>query len=66
MWLGRVAILQALSSNLLILSLSFSLCVWQMVSKYGKIDILVNNAAIQHIVPSVTETTPEILESTYK
>ncbi|GAB4818686.1 hypothetical protein N2152v2_005732 [Parachlorella kessleri] len=38
----------------------------EMVSKYGKIDILVNNAAIQHIVPSVTETTPEILESTFK
>ena len=38
----------------------------QVVSKYGKVDILVNNAAIQHIVPSVTETTPEILESTYK
>ncbi|PRW51056.1 NAD(P)-dependent oxidoreductase [Chlorella sorokiniana] len=38
----------------------------QVVGKYGKIDVLILNAAIQYIVPSIEETTPEILEDTYR
>lgn len=37
-----------------------------MVDKYGKIDVLVNNAAIQYIVPSIAETGPEIVEDTFR
>ena len=48
------------------LFLSGSVAAVQVVSKYGKIDILVNNAAIQHIVPSIIDTTPDIVESTFK
>lgn len=38
----------------------------EVVNAWGKVDILVNNSAIQHIVPSVTETDPAILEQTFK
>lgn len=38
----------------------------QVVSKYGKVDILVNNAAEQHVVPSVTEVDAAQLEHTFK
>eukprot|EP00887_Chlorella_sp_A99_P001041 scaffold14.g1041.t1 len=37
-----------------------------VVSKYGKVDILVNNAAEQHVVPSVTEVDAAQLEHTFK
>ena len=38
----------------------------EVVMNWGKIDILVNNAAVQHIVPNVVDTDPDILESTFK
>jgi NAD(P)-dependent dehydrogenase (short-subunit alcohol dehydrogenase family) len=38
----------------------------EVVGAWGKVDILVNNAAIQHIVPSVTDCDPEVLEKTFK
>ncbi|PSC75991.1 NAD(P)-dependent oxidoreductase [Micractinium conductrix] len=40
--------------------------VEQVVQKHGQINVLINNAAIQYIVPSITETTPEIVEDTFK
>lgn len=49
---------------------SRSLCtppnMWQVVSKHGRIDVLVNNAAVQHTVPSVTETETARLENTFQ
>ena len=38
----------------------------QVVGTHGKVDILVNNAAEQHITPSVTEISAEKLEHTFK
>lgn len=40
--------------------------VLQLIGKFGKIDVLVNNAALQHMVPSIEETSTELVESTYK
>lgn len=40
--------------------------VIQVVEKFSKLDILVNNAAIQQPVNSITEITPEQLERTFK
>jgi NAD(P)-dependent dehydrogenase (short-subunit alcohol dehydrogenase family) len=38
----------------------------QVVEKYGQVDVLVNNAAVQYIVPSIAETGPEIVEDTFR
>ncbi|KAL4423404.1 hypothetical protein ABPG77_009982 [Micractinium sp. CCAP 211/92] len=40
--------------------------VKQVVNQYGRLDVLVNNAAIQYIVPSIEETSQEIVEDTFK
>ncbi len=37
-----------------------------VVGKYGRIDILVNNAAEQHTVETIEDLTPEQLERTFK
>lgn len=47
-------------------SLSTPPNTWQVVSKHGRIDVLVNNAAVQHTVPSVTETETARLENTFQ
>ncbi|GAB4843441.1 Glucose and ribitol dehydrogenase [Ancistrocladus abbreviatus] len=38
----------------------------EVVSRYGRIDILVNNAAEQHLSNSVEEITEERLERTFR
>jgi NAD(P)-dependent dehydrogenase (short-subunit alcohol dehydrogenase family) len=38
----------------------------ETVNAWGKIDILINNAAIQNVHPSVTDTDPKVLEETFK
>ncbi|KAL4854252.1 putative oxidoreductase YhdF [Chlorella vulgaris] len=38
----------------------------KVVEKYGRVDVLVNNAAVQYVVPSITETGPEIVEDTFR
>lgn len=37
-----------------------------VVKEWGGIDIVINNAAIQHVVPSVTDTSADVLEQTFR
>ncbi|KAL4529312.1 hypothetical protein Ndes2526A_g04106 [Nannochloris sp. 'desiccata'] len=38
----------------------------QVVGAWNKVDILVNNAAVQHVIPSIVDCDPEVLEKTFK
>ncbi|EFN56881.1 hypothetical protein CHLNCDRAFT_144531 [Chlorella variabilis] len=41
-------------------------CKKIVLEKYGRVDVLVNNAAIQYVVPSIQETGEEIVSDTFR